>query len=298
MHSSSHRQVRRLRIALVLGAGGHPGYPFQLAVLGAVERRLGIDLASSELVVGTSVGAMTGMLLRAGFSVTDLLDIAHGREPRAHAAHLLHDVLDLPAEMSWVSGDPTKESELGKVRLAHAAAAILVGARSTVPQQADARTILTAFTLRSFLTRADEAQRRNRPLYVVAEILDSENVEHARTAGADEVIETTRLGFSLVAHAIAIPGTGSIVSRVATAGAHSIWVGRIGKAGGETWPTNFGDLRRRLKEERDILLLGVRRGDPATGAGGEDRINPPDDTEVGPDTALVYLADHPRLPAA
>ena len=205
---------------------------------------------------------------------------------------------DLPAEMSWVSGDPTKESELGKVRLAHAAAAILVGARSTVPQQADARTILTAFTLRSFLTRADEAQRRNRPLYVVAEILDSENVEHARTAGADEVIETTRLGFSLVAHAIAIPGTGSIVSRVATAGAHSIWVGRIGKAGGETWPTNFGDLRRRLKEERDILLLGVRRGDPATGAGGEDRINPPDDTEVGPDTALVYLADHPRLPAA
>lgn len=88
-----------MRIALVLGAGGHPGYPFQLAVLGAVERRLGIDLASSELVVGTSVGAMTGMLLRAGFSVPDLLDVAHGREPRPEAAHLLHDVLDPPGQL-------------------------------------------------------------------------------------------------------------------------------------------------------------------------------------------------------
>lgn len=206
---------------------------------------------------------------------------------------------DLPVEMNWVSGDPTKESELGKVRLAHATAAILVGTRSVVPQQADARTILTAFTLRSYLARGDDDRRRARPLYVVAEILDSENVEHARTAGADEVIETTRLGFSLVAHAIAIPGTGSIVSRVAAAGAHSIWVGRIGEVDdGEAWPTTFGDLQRRLKEERNVLLLGVRGGDPVTGAGGEDRINPPDDTEVGPDTALVYLADQPRLPAA
>ena len=88
-----------MRIALVLGAGGHPGYPFQLAVMGAVERRLGVDLASAPLVVGTSVGGMTGMLLRAGFSTADLLDIAHGRTPTAHAAHLLHDVLDPPGQL-------------------------------------------------------------------------------------------------------------------------------------------------------------------------------------------------------
>lgn len=207
---------------------------------------------------------------------------------------------DLPVELNWVSGDPTKESELGKVRLSHATAAILVGARSVVPQQADARTILTAFTLRSYLSDDDETKRRRRPLYVVAEILDSENVEHARTAGADEVIETTRLGFSLVAHAIAIPGTGSIVSRVATAGAHSIWVGHLSaNRNGSPWPTDFGELRRALKEEYNILLLGLRSGDPTAGTDDGDSgdlINPPDDTTVSLDSALVYLADRPRLP--
>lgn len=88
-----------MKIALVLGAGGHPGYPFQLAVMDAVERHLSFDLAASELIVGTSVGAMTGMLLRAGFSVRDLLDVAHGRTPSAHADHLLHEVLDPPGQL-------------------------------------------------------------------------------------------------------------------------------------------------------------------------------------------------------
>ena len=204
---------------------------------------------------------------------------------------------DLPPEVLWVSGDPTKESELDKVRVAHASAAVLVGSRGVLPQQADARTILAAFTLRSFLARSGTAKPRRRPLYVVAVVLDSENVEHARTAGADEVIETTRLGFSLVAHAIAIPGTGAIVSRVAAAGAHSIWVGLL-PSGGEPdaggWPATFGPLSRALKERYGILLLGMRA--PAAGGGREDRINPPDDTPVPPETPLVYLAEKPRLP--
>lgn len=195
---------------------------------------------------------------------------------------------DLPAEISFVSGDPTKESELGKVRPTHAAAAVLVGARRVPPQQADARTVLTAFTLRSYLARQPAAARRRLPLYVVAEILDSENVEHARTAGADEVIETTRLGFSLVAHAIAIPGTGALVSRVATAGAHSIWVGVVPE--GEDWPPTFGALSRELKRRQGVLLLGLR------GAAGEDLVNPPDDTPVAAGAALIYLAESPVLP--
>jgi voltage-gated potassium channel len=198
---------------------------------------------------------------------------------------------DLPAEIGWVSGDPTKESELGKLRLSHATAAVLVGSRTDTPQQADARTVLTAFTLRSFLAKDPAARQRRRPLYVIAEILDSENVDHARTAGADEVVETTRLGFSLVAHAIGTPGTGAIMSRVAAAGAHSIWVGRLPAE--ETWPATFGDLSRQLKQRFSLLLLGLR--DPES---GEDRLNPPDDTAVDTATRLVYLAETAVLPEA
>ena len=69
--------------------------------------------------------------------------------------------------------------------------------------------------------------RRQRPLYVVAEILDSENVDHARKAGANEVIETRKIGFSMIAHAIAHHGTATTMSRVLISGAHNVYMGRI-----------------------------------------------------------------------
>ena len=45
------------------------------------------------------------------------------------------------------------------------------------------------------------------------------NVDHARTAGADEVIETRRIGFSMIAHAVAYHGTATTMSRVLLTGA-------------------------------------------------------------------------------
>ena len=69
---------------------------------------------------------------------------------------------DLPPDFLWVQGDPTKESELDKVRLTHAAAVIVSGARDMSPQNADARTILTAFTIRSFPDTAAGKQIRHR----------------------------------------------------------------------------------------------------------------------------------------
>jgi len=111
-----------MQIGLVLGAGGHPGYPFQLVVLDAIERRLGIDLRDADLIVGTSVGAMTGLLLRAGFSVSDLLAIAHGDTPSADGHRLLHDVLDPPGQLppdlpSWRPPSPRSTGAVASWRL-------------------------------------------------------------------------------------------------------------------------------------------------------------------------------------
>lgn len=191
---------------------------------------------------------------------------------------------DLPPALMWVRGDPTKESELDKVRLTHAGSVIVVGARDTSPQNADANTILTVFTLRSHLAKKTESEARQRPVYIVAEILDAENVDHARTAGADEVIETTRLGFALLAHSVTTPGSGAVMSRVVSAGAHSLFVGRLPEDVED--PSSFGDLARRLKEERRGLLLGVRN--PAT---GRDRLNPPDELPVTRGMLAIYLAE-------
>ena len=188
---------------------------------------------------------------------------------------------DLPAEFIWVRGDPTKESELDKVKLSHAAAVVLVGARAMLPQQADANTILMAFTIRGYMKKQSSSRRRARPLYIAAEILDAENVSHALAAGCDEVIETTRLGFSLLAHAVSQPGTAAIMGRVAVAGAHSLYVGRCP----EGVEGDFATVSREVKAQTGAMVIGLR--DQA----GVDALNPPDAAAVSGDTLLIYLAE-------
>lgn len=190
----------------------------------------------------------------------------------------------VPLDFTWVDGDPTKESELDKVRLSHAAAAIVVGNRTVLPQQADAHTILTVFTLRSFLEQRGAAARRLRPLHIVAEILDAENVAHARTAGADEVIETTRLGFSLLAHSIVAHGTAAVMDRMATTQAHSLFVSPVPPS--MDFPATFAELSDHLKAQFGALAIGVRRPEDT-----EDLLNPADDLAVPPDSSVIYIAD-------
>lgn len=194
----------------------------------------------------------------------------------------------LPPDFVFVSGDPTKESELDKVKLSQATAAILVGSRRCPPSDADARTILTAFTVRAFMKRQETKKERKEPLYVVAEILDEENVNHAYSAGADEVIETRRLGFAMLTHAVTQPGSASIMSKVATAGSHSVFIGALpGRFDGSS---TFGEVAQALKDHEGVLLIGVH-----SEGTGQDSINPPDSLRLDADSKLIYLAEGPVL---
>jgi voltage-gated potassium channel len=195
----------------------------------------------------------------------------------------------LPPELSWVRGDPTKESELDKVRLTHAAAVIVSGERDVAPQVADARTILITFTVRSYLqNNRKQVRHRRLPLYIVAEILDSENVDHARTAGADEVIETRRIGYSMIAHAVGYHGTATTMSRLLISGSHNVYIGRI--PGDHVEPIPFGEMLVELAlPDRGGLVVGLRT------ATGRDMINPPRSLMVDRETLLIYLAEKPLL---
>ena len=64
--------------------------------------------------------------------------------------------------------------------------------------------------VRGAVSSTDEALAGARD--IVAEILDSENVVHGKSSGADEVIETTRMGFAVLAHALSEPGTATCTS--------------------------------------------------------------------------------------
>jgi NTE family protein len=66
------------RIGLVLGAGGPVGHTFHAGVLAALADS-GWDARDAQVIVGTSIGAVTGSLLRAGVAPADLYARATGR---------------------------------------------------------------------------------------------------------------------------------------------------------------------------------------------------------------------------
>lgn len=218
---------------------------------------------------------LDALLAELGDDSDQILVIAPGERPA-----------DLPPQFHWVSGDATRESELDKVRPAYARAAIVVGSRESEPQVADATTLMIVFTIRSYLRKRSESGQRLRPLYVVAEVLDPENRDHAVTAGADEVVETGKLGAALLAHAALVHGSGQIMSTVATAGAQSVFIG----PNPSTEPCNWGELATRLRAEHGIVPMGVRHGE-----GGATEINPPDDHAVPAGCEIVYLGTHEVL---
>jgi NTE family protein len=83
------------RSALVLGAGGITGVAWQLGILVGLHDR-GLDLGRSDLILGTSAGAMTGAL------------IAAFGDPRAAAA----------IEAPLGPGDPPMRADWGRGKLA------------------------------------------------------------------------------------------------------------------------------------------------------------------------------------
>ncbi len=194
----------------------------------------------------------------------------------------------LAPEFMWVQGDPTKESELDKARITHASTVIVTGSRRVKPQQADATTILTVFTIRSALTKSPAAQSRKKPVRIIAEVLDSENVQHARAAGSDEVIETRRVGYSLLAHTVVYPGVADATSRLVFGGHQNLYVGQLPE--GIDAPARFDELSQQIRASTGCLVIGVR--DPKT---GKEQVNPEGDELVMPGTELLYLSSAPRL---
>lgn len=213
---------------------------------------------------------LDALLAEVGDEGSDILIVAPGERPA-----------EVPPQFTWVSADPTRESELDKVRPAFARTAIVIGQRELGPQAADATTLMIVFTIRAYLRKRLEAGQRRAPLYVVAEVLDPENREHAMTAGADEIVETGRLGASLLAHAALVHGSGTIMSSVASAGATSLFIGPNPAAGDVPW----GELVHELRTRFGIVPMGIRHGET-----GPTELNPEDSMTVPTDCEIVYLA--------
>lgn len=102
------------RIGVVLGAGGPVGHAFHCGVLTALADA-GWDPRSADLVVGTSVGAVTGAFLRAGLAPEDLLARVLGKPLSAEASAIVDAVGGWPAVIDDLSAQLGVPGETGAV---------------------------------------------------------------------------------------------------------------------------------------------------------------------------------------
>ncbi|MFP5501161.1 MAG: ion transporter, partial [Candidatus Sericytochromatia bacterium] len=190
----------------------------------------------------------------------------------------------LPEWVTYVEGDPTQEVELGKVRFGVADAAIVVAdeREGTTFSDADARTLLTVFTIRAYERKlAATGIHRTRPLHITAELLDPDNLSFLRQAGADEIIQTARFGSSLLAQSAATPASGELLGSLL--GAEGGLLRRDPPPEGLALPMAFWEVASTLKREYDQLPLGLERN-------GRLFFNPAAETMVQPGDRLLYLA--------
>lgn len=279
----------------IIGGGLMVGGMFTLALFAGF---VGSSLVTAMLSIREEqfrMGDYANHVVICGYDETTemLLDLVRKEIDTSETRAVVFEDQERPRELSpdylWVQGDPTKQSELDKIRLTHARAVIVVGSRQLAPQVADARTILITFTIRRYLMEnAATVNDRRYPLYVMTEILDAENVDHARAAGADEVIETRRVGFSMIAHAIRHRGTADTMSRVVMSGSYNAYLGVLPEPLEE--PIRYGDLLLQLRlTSRGGLIIGLRP------PGGTEIFNPRKSHMVHPGTLLVYLSESPIL---
>jgi NTE family protein len=80
------------RVGLVLGAGGVVGQSYHAGVLAALEHDFGWDPRTAEVIVGTSAGSITGMLLRVGVPASELAAWAV-KAPLSAEGQVLHDIV-------------------------------------------------------------------------------------------------------------------------------------------------------------------------------------------------------------
>jgi NTE family protein len=103
--------------ALVLGGGGVTGIAWETGLVAGLADA-GIDLASADVVVGTSAGSVVGAQILSGVSVKDLY-AEQLAEPRSEVAAKMGatTLLRFAATMLWPGGEEQGRARLGRAAL-------------------------------------------------------------------------------------------------------------------------------------------------------------------------------------
>jgi voltage-gated potassium channel len=148
----------------------------------------------------------------------------------------------------FIKGNPTYEHILHKANIAKAKTVLITADQHKNEMEADMAAILTLLTMKGL----------NPHIYAIIEILTAHQVNNAKRAGADEVIQTNSLSSFMMMNSMLSPGISQIVEhlldqlkveKLQPVDAPNDMIGKTFKQGHE------------MLWEQQILLLGIIRGE-------------------------------------
>jgi voltage-gated potassium channel Kch len=190
--------------------------------------------------------------------------------------------MDMPEGVTFLRGDACKEAELGKIRLGMARSVVVLAPESDSLAVSDGYTALVVYTVRSFERKlSGQGIKRITPIHICAELMDPENFEHLKVAGADEVVHTALVGSNLLAHSSLKPGMAPVVTELLSWWGQGLDVEPLPAGIEPNLP--FREVANLLQERFGYLLVGVM--------GKDDRLslNPPGTHKVKVDERLVLI---------
>lgn len=163
---------------------------------------------------------------------------------------LLCDLEDSPVDDDYIlflRGDPVSEADLRRANAGEARAAILLADESKGGSagDADARTVLTALTIRAI----------NPEIKMTAEVLEPENIHHLELAGVGEILNTNSFLGNLIARSALHYGLIKTISDMVTreAGTRIYTMPASGEMVGRT----RAEVETMLDKEYDARLLAI-----------------------------------------
>lgn len=172
-------------------------------------------------------------------------------------------------KVSYVRGNPTKESTLSRANFRSATRAVVL-ARDPNDPMSDNHNLAVALTL----------EQLHPEIISVAECVDPEQVELMYKAGCDSVVCLAELSSGLLVNEMLDPGLSSVVRRMTSnLSGQSFYLTRVAASDGG----HFADVKQIL-EDQGFVPLGFKRGDDV-------QLNPDGDTSVYADDLVVVLGD-------
>lgn len=147
-------------------------------------------------------------------------------------------------------GSPVSERNLRRVNAAEARAVVLLAdeSRGGDPGDIDARTVLTALTVKSL----------NPDARITAEVLEPENVGHLERAGVGEILDYSLIAGSLLARSALRYGLIELVTTLSTRDAAGARIYGI-PAGEEMAGKDVDEVSGEMKRQRGLVVLGIRK---------------------------------------